>query len=254
MPQLCISALSSLPDIVEGDDLAGCIVQAVEREGLDLHSQDILVIAQKIVSKAEGARLLLSDIEPSPRARQLAEELGKDPNVVEVVLRQSSDIVRCRPGVLIVEDIRGFVLANAGVDASNVDATGEAILTLPENPDRSAQTIQMGIADALGVHVGVVINDSWGRPFRNGTVGFAIGVAGIPAIVDADGAPDMFGRPLRATHIAVADEIAAAGSLLMGGGAERRPVSVVRGLNIVATDRTSSVSDLLRDKSVDLFR
>jgi len=230
---------------VPGDDLARLIAPA------GLRDHDIVVLAQKIVSKAEGRLVRLSDVTPSPRARDLGEKADKDPRLVELILRESTEVVRATRGVLIVEHRLGFVMANAGIDASNIDDP-EQVLLLPVDPDGSARRLRDRLKEIAGVEVGVIINDSWGRAWRNGTVGMAIGAAGLPALVDMRGQPDMNGRILRVTEIGHADELAAAASLMMGQAAEGRPVVIVRGLGPPARD--GKAAELVRAKQMDLFR
>ncbi len=228
-----------------GDDLAALIVPT----GLQDH--DVVVVAQKIVSKSEGRLFRLSEVTPSPRAVELGQKVDKDPRLVELILRESKEVVRAIRGVLIVEHKLGFVMANAGVDASNVDDP-EQVLLLPADPDGSARRLRERLKEIAGVEVGVIINDSWGRAWRNGTVGAAIGAAGLPALVDMRGQPDMNGRILRVTEIGHADELAAAASLLMGQAAEGRPIVIVRGLG--PSPRDGNAGELIRPKQMDLFR
>jgi coenzyme F420-0:L-glutamate ligase/coenzyme F420-1:gamma-L-glutamate ligase len=216
-----------------------------------LRDGDVVVLAQKIVSKAEGRLVSLSDITPSARALELADKVQKDPRQIEVILQESTEIVRAIPGVLIVQHRLGFVMANAGVDASNVDDP-EQLLLLPVDPDGSARSLRDQFKAIAGVDVGVIINDSWGRAWRMGTVGAAIGAAGLPGLIDMRGLPDMNGRILRVTEIAYADEIAAAASLIMGQAAEGRPVVIVRGLP--KPERDGNAAELVRPKKMDLFR
>ena len=247
-------AAPDLPLMQRGDDLAGLIVAAFGRGGVALRSSDVVVVAQKIVSKAEGRAVNLVDVAPSPRARRLAEEIGKDPRLVEVILSESVRVVRTRPKLLIVEHRLGFVLANGGVDQSNVaepDGT-QQVLLLPENPDASAAALRDRLRALTGATVAVVINDSFGRAWRIGTVGVAIGAAGLPALLDLRGQPDLFGRPLETSVIGFADEIAAAASLLMGQAAEARPVVLVRGLDWSAP--SAPAASIVRPAQEDLFR
>lgn len=251
---LSVTALAGFPTVRAGDDLAALVLAAVATSGLVVETGDILVLAQKIVSKAEGRTVALSAVESSDRARELAAKADKDPRVVELILRESVEVLRCRPGVIIVEDKRGFVMANAGIDASNVETPDgeEAVLLLPEDPDASAAHIRAAIADCTGVEIGVVINDSFGRAWRMGTVGTAVGVAGIPALLDLRGRPDRNGRILRTTDLGVADEVAAAASLMMGQAGEGRPAVLVRGFPYAAAG--GSARDLVRPRIMDLFR
>ena len=253
--QMVISALDGIPTIRSGDDLAAVIVAALERGGLMAQDGDVVVLAQKIVSKAEGRLVRLADVEPSPRAVAMAAEADKDARVVELILRESTAVLRCRPGVIIVEHRSGSVMANAGIDASNVEGAApedECVLLLPEDCDRSATLLRERLQALLGRDLGVPINDSFGRAWRNGTVGTALGVAGVPALWDMRGMPDRNGRVLRATEVGVADELAAAASLLMGQAAENLPVVHVRGFPVAM--RPGSVRELIRDRAIDLFR
>lgn len=211
----------------------------------------MIVIAQKIVSKAEGRIVDLTEVTPSNEALAWADKTEKDPRVVELVLRESARVLRARPSLMIVEHRLGFVMANAGIDASNTGG-GERVILLPEDPDGSAARLAEGIREKTGAAVGVIIGDSWGRPWRLGTVGFAIGAAGLPALVDRRGVPDRDGRELQATAIGLADELAAAASVLMGQAAEGRPVVVIRGLAVDAP--AGRAADLIRPVAEDLFR
>ena len=215
---------------------------------------DVVVIAQKIVSKAEGRYVDLATIEPGEQALALSTQVQKDARLVEVILKESRKVLRHRPGVLIVEHKLGFVLANAGVDQSNVDPQHgvKPVLLLPEDPDGSAQRLHEGLRTQLGKNIAVVINDSLGRAWRLGTVGVALGAAGFPALSDLRGRTDLYGRPLQVSEIGFADEIAAAASLLMGQAAEATPIVIVRGLRWSA--KASSAAQLLRDPDEDLFR
>jgi coenzyme F420-0:L-glutamate ligase / coenzyme F420-1:gamma-L-glutamate ligase len=251
---VALISIPNVPLIQPGDDLAALLISACEKSALVPATGDILVIAQKIVSKAEGRYVDLVKIEPSERAMQLAAEVNMDPRLVEVILQESRLIVRCRRDVLIVEHRLGFIMANAGVDRSNVepDIATEPVLLLPANPDASAAGLRARLAAHFGKAIGVIINDSWGRAWRHGTVGVAIGAAGVPALLDMRGRVDLFGRTLRVTQTGFADEIAAAASLLMGQSDEARPAILVRGLTW--TGAPSSASTLLRDAEGDLFR
>jgi coenzyme F420-0:L-glutamate ligase / coenzyme F420-1:gamma-L-glutamate ligase len=254
MTSLEIMPLLGLPLIKGGDDLAGLVASALGTSGISPRAGDVLVVAQKIVSKAEGRIVDLAMIEPSARAVALAAEVDKDPRLVEVILSESVRVVRARRGVLIVEHRLGFVMANAGVDQSNVAPVDGAqrVLLLPENPDRSAETLRRKLVSLTGVDIAVVINDSFGRPWRQGTIGVAIGAAGLPALLDLRGRPDLFGRKLEATVVGFADEIAAAASLLMGQADEARPAVLIRGLSWSAPQTTAA--SLVRPPGEDLFR
>jgi len=247
-------AIPGIPRIEPGDSLASILIDAVKAAGLHVASGDILVVAQKIVSKAEGRYVALADITPSQRAQHYAGLTGKDPRFVEVVLSESTDVVRAAPNVLIVAHRLGFVMANAGIDQSNIEHVNgvEHVLLLPKNPDAAAASLKTALDTAFGVTCGVVVNDSFGRPWRNGVTGIALGAAGIPSLVDMVGSIDMFGRKLRMTEIALADEVAAGASLVMGQAAEGLPAVLVRGLDLSAPARPASA--LVRDRAKDLFR
>ena len=204
-----------------------------ERHGPALLDRDVVVIAQKVVSKAEGRYVDLATVKPGQQAFALAEQVQKDPRLVEVILNQSRRVLRHRPGVLIVEHKLGFVVANAGVDQSNVDPAkgAQPVLLLPEDPDASARRLHEQIRQRMGKTVAVIINDSFGRAWRLGTAGVALGAAGLPALIDLRGIPDLYGRRLQVSETAFADEIAAAASLLMGQASEATPVVVLRGLH-----------------------
>ena len=247
-----LTPLPNIPMVRPGDDLAGLLIAACEKS--TPADGDILVVAQKIVSKAEGRYVDLAEVRPSPRAQSLAAEVNKDPRLIEVILGESRRVVRHRQGVLIVEHRLGFTMANAGVDRSNVDpdAGTEPVLLLPRDPDASAAALLDRLAAHFRKRLGVIITDSWGRAWRRGTVGVALGVAGLPALMDMRGRPDLFGHELRVTQTGFADEIAGAASLLMGQADEAQPVVLVRGL--AWTDPSSSAATLIRPPEEDLFR
>jgi coenzyme F420-0:L-glutamate ligase/coenzyme F420-1:gamma-L-glutamate ligase len=252
-----IRAVPGIPVVRPGDDLAALIRAGLERAPglLPLRPFDVLVVAQKIVSKAEGRVVEVPSVTPSPRAEEVARRCAKDPRLVEVILREAVRVVRARPGLLIVEHRRGWVMANAGVDHSNVGPEDgvERVLLLPEDPDASAARLRAALAPPPGdAPLGVVINDSFGRAWRRGTVGVAIGAAGLPALWDLRGRPDLFGRTLQVSISGFADEIAAAASLLQGQGAEAQPVVLVRGLAWDAAPNPAAA--LLRPEAEDLFR
>lgn len=247
-------AIPGLPMVQAGDDLPALLADALGRSELTLQDGDVLVLAQKIVSKAEGRSVVLADVVPSAEATALATEIGKDPRLVQVVLSESARVVRSRPNLIIVQHRLGFVMANAGVDQSNVapqDGVARALL-LPVDPDGSADAIRTALADRFGVKLGVVISDSFGRPWRRGTVGVAIGCAGLPSLIDLRGQPDLFGRTLEVSIIGFADEIAAAASLLQGQAAEGQPAVLLRGLSWSAPEMP--VAELVRPMGEDLFR
>src|SRR5271154_2094162 len=251
--RLELFAIPSMPMVRAGDDLPAIILAGLDRAGEMLRDRDVVVVAQKIVSKAEGRIIDLGDVVPSAQAIALAAEVGKDPGIVEVVLSESTKVVRSRPNLMIMQHRLGFVMANAGVDQSNVapsDGVQRALL-LPVDPDGSAETIRAGLVARFGVKLGCIISDSFGRPWRRGTAGVAIGCAGLPALIDLRGQPDLFGRILEVSIIGFADEIAAAASLLQGQAAEGQPVVIVRGLSWSAPD--ASVAELVRPPEEDLF-
>jgi coenzyme F420-0:L-glutamate ligase/coenzyme F420-1:gamma-L-glutamate ligase len=254
--QMIYTALSGLPLVQPGDDLAAMILEGLERTSLILQNGDVLVVGQKVVSKAEARLINLDDVTPSAEALLLAEETEKDPRLVEVILRESNHVVRKRVDLIIVEHKLGFICANAGVDRSNIRGVGEKpgewVSMLPEDPDASAQKIRQRLHDVTGAQVGVLIIDSQGRAWRLGTVGFVIGVAGFPALLDLRGRPDLFDDPLQTTQVGLADEVAAAASVLMGQADESRPVIHVRGLPYDL--REGSLNEILRPKELDLFR
>jgi coenzyme F420-0:L-glutamate ligase / coenzyme F420-1:gamma-L-glutamate ligase len=238
-----------------GDDLAALLADAWRRQAELPKPGDVLVVAQKIVSKAEGRYVRLSDVAPSTEAVALAQEVEKDPRLVQVILSESKRIVRRRPGVLVVEHRLGFVMANAGVDRSNIPHEhdgGERVLLLPRDPDSSAAELRERLGDLFGSAPAVVISDSFGRPWRRGTVGVAIGAAGLPALRDWRGHHDLFGRALQVTETGFADEIASAASLLMGQADEAVPAVIVRGLSWPQADAPAAA--LVRPAEQDLFR
>ena len=249
---LTLAPLPDVPRIVAGDDLAAILAASLRRAAYAPQSCDVLVVAQKIVSKAEGRLVRLADVRPSPRALELADEVGKDPRLVELILSESIRVVRSRPGVLIVEHRLGFIMANAGIDQSNVGGDAPAALLLPVDPDRSAAILRATLREQLGAEIAVIINDSFGRPWRQGTTGVALGAAGLPALLDLRGRPDLFGRRLESSVLGFADEIAAAASLVMGQAAEGRPAVLVRGLTWDAPAQNAGA--LLRPAREDLFR
>jgi coenzyme F420-0:L-glutamate ligase / coenzyme F420-1:gamma-L-glutamate ligase len=249
-----MTGLQGVPLIKPGDDLGAIAVDALRTNDIVPEDGDVLVLAQKIVSKAEGRVVEVADVEPSERAVALAAEIDKDPRFVEVVLSESKRVVRYRPGLLIVEHRLGFVMANAGIDHSNVapeDGT-ERVLLLPIDPDGSARSLRQHLIGVFGVGIGVIISDSFGRPWRKGTVGVALGAAGLPAFVDLRGRPDLFGRQLLVTETGFADEIASAAGLLMGQADEAVPMVLVRGLAWSAPELPGAA--LIRPAEHDLFR
>jgi coenzyme F420-0:L-glutamate ligase/coenzyme F420-1:gamma-L-glutamate ligase len=250
-PPLILTALPSMPEVQAGDDLALLIADALRVSGTELRDGDILVVAQKIVSKSEGRTVDLREVEPSQRALDYARVTGKDARYVEVVLRESVRVVRAKPGVLIVEHRHGYIMANAGIDRSNLPDP-ESVLLLPEDAEAACRALRARLRDRGSVDIGIVISDSFGRPWRNGVVGSALGVAGVPALVDLRGQRDRHGRALQVTQVALADAVAAAAAMLMGEGAEGTPVVHARGVPYSRRDGT--VRELLRPAAEDLFR
>lgn len=251
MRELTLTALPGIPEVTPGAELSALLLEALARAKKILQAGDVLVVAQKIVSKAEGRLVHLAGVAPSARARELAQATGKDARLVELMLRESREVVRAKPGVLIVEHRLGLVMANAGIDESNVPVADAALL-LPEDPDVSARRMREHLTRACGADIGVVINDSFGRAWRNGVTGVAIGVAGIPALVDLRGRADRGGRALRITQVAAADEIAAAASLMMGQSNEGAPAVLVRGFPYEGREGTAA--ELIRPRAEDFFR
>lgn len=253
---IALVGLRDFPLIQPGDDIARIIRNSLEHNKIDLEDGDILVIAQKIISKAEGRQVSLDTVQPGVRAEELAQKTGKDPRLTELILQESKQVLRFRPGLIIVEHRLGFVCANAGIDRSNVsqgsDLDGDSVLLLPVDPDLSASVIRSTLEEAFGVRIGVLVIDSHGRAWRNGTVGTSIGLSGMPGVVDLRGEPDLFGYQLQVTEIGAADELAAAASLLMGQADEGRPVIHVRGFPYPL--REGSFNELPRERGKDLFR
>jgi len=249
-PEIEIIGLIGLPEVRPGDDLAALIIDAVRRQGMSLEGGDVLVVTQKVVSKAEGRLVDLREVEPSPYARELAARMGKDARLLEVILGESRRIVRQEGGVLITETKQGFVCANAGVDASNVGG-GEMVSLLPEDPDRSAEGIRAAIGEKLGVAVAVIVSDTFGRPWREGHTNVAVGLAGMSPFLDYVGQADPHGYVLRVSTMAVADELAGAAELVMGK-LSRVPVAIVRGFRYERAKGTAR--ELVRPPERDLFR
>lgn len=253
---ITIYPLSGIDSIRSGDDLTTHLVTALERNRVGAATGDIWVVAQKIVSKAEGRLRSLSAITPGPTAQNLAAQTHKDPRLVQLILDESTAVVRAQPGVLITRHRQGFVMANAGIDASNLDGDPDQVLLLPEDSDRSAAQLRQSLASALQVDCAVVIADSFGRPFRNGVTNVAIGAAGLPALLDKRAQLDRAGRPLRVTQVALGDLLASAAGLLMGEGNESIPAALLRGLPATYRDGQSgehSAQDLVRPLEQDLF-
>lgn len=244
--------LPGLPIVQPGDDLTVLITEALDRAGLALREGDGLAVTSKIVSKAEGRFVALAAVTPGDEALRLAAITGKDPRMVELVLRESVDVVRAAPNVLIVRHRLGFVSASAGIDQSNVDGGEGVALLLPEDPDASAWRLREQIGQRTGIRPAIVICDSHGRPFRLGNVGVAVGAAGLPALRDLRGQPDLFGRLLKISLQGLADEIASAANLISGEGGEGLPVVLLRGLRFEPGE--GRAADLLRPPEQDLFR
>jgi coenzyme F420-0:L-glutamate ligase / coenzyme F420-1:gamma-L-glutamate ligase len=253
-PALTITPLPGLPRVRPGDDLVVLIEAALERAGLAPEPGDIIVVAQKIVSKSEGRLARLDEVKPSARANELAAVTGKDPRQVQLVLDESDEVLRAKKNVMVVAHRLGLVMANAGIDRSNVDqpGDGESVLLLPVDPDASARRLKEGLEARYGGPLGVVITDSIGRAWRLGTVGHAIGAAGVPSLIDQRGQPDMNGRALEVTETAFADSVASAAVLVMGEAAEGTPAALLRGLEWTAPERPAAA--LIRPKREDMFR
>ncbi|MDP7331994.1 MAG: coenzyme F420-0:L-glutamate ligase [SAR324 cluster bacterium] len=246
--------IEGIPLVKPCDDLPGIIIKSTNSSKIEWFEGDILVIAQKIISKAEGRLVNLKQIEPSKRAIELGSVTEKDPRLVELILQESTKVIRYRKGVLVVQNDHGIILANAGIDRSNLEQDQEQdwVLLLPKDPDLSAKKIHQELLAKTGLHLGVIINDSIGRAWRNGTIGTAIGVAGLPAIVDLRGRKDLFGNPLRVSEEAVADELASAASLIQGQADEALPVVLIQGFQSLTANIPAS--GLIRPQETDLFQ
>jgi len=253
---LTLTPLNSIPLIRQGENLADIILNAMRATDVELQDNDIFVLAQKIVSKSEGRMVNLADVNPTQKAKELSLQVEKDARLIELILGESSEVLRIRKDVMVVEHRLGFVCANAGIDHSNVmgesNENDDFVLLLPEDPDHSAKILRDEIRNLTGRNTGVMIIDSHGRAWRNGTVGMCIGLCGIPAVVDERGWKDLFGYTLKATIVGVADELAAAASLVMGQAAEGTPVVHVRGFPYPLGD--GSLNELIRPKEMDMFR
>ena len=253
---LSLTSLPNIPLIRRGDHLADILLNSIKAASLELQDNDILVLAQKIVSKAEGRMVNLATVTPSAHAIELAPQVDKDARLLELILQESNEVLRVRKGVIVVEHKLGFVCANAGIDHSNVmgegDTNEEYVLLLPEDPDASAAKLREEIEQITGKTIGVMIIDSHGRAWRHGTVGICIGVSGLPSLIDERGWKDLFGYTLKATIVAVADELAAAASLVMGQAAEGTPAVLVRGYPYPLGE--GSLKELIRPKEMDMFR
>ena len=247
-------ALEGFPLIKRGDNIAKIIVETVRRNGLEIEDGDIIVVAQKILSKAEGRIVNLKEVVPSEEAKEIAEKTGKGPKFVELVLRETKEVIKASREILLVEDVRGLVCINAGIDKSNVEG-GSNFALLPEDPDASAEKCRVEIRRLTGKDVAVIICDTYSRPFRRGQVNFAIGLAGVEPFKDYRGKRDLYGYILKIKNVAVVDEIAAAAELLMGQGEEATPVVIFKGLRgIVEFCEKSSAKELKIGKDEDLFR
>ncbi len=245
-----VIGIENIPLVKEGDDIADLILNAND----DIENWDVFVIAETIISKAEGNKINLKTIEPTPKAFELAEKTGKDPHLVEAIIQESNEILKVGPDFIISETKHGFVCANAGIDESNVE---DGMATpIPEDPDKSASVIMENIKARIGKEVVVIISDTQGRAFREGAIGTAIGISGMNALWDRKGEKDLYGRELQTTSIAVADELASAASILMGQADEGIPVVIIRGVNYVKDlkNDNSTSKDLIRPKKYDVFR
>lgn len=253
---LVLTRLKGVKKIIPGDDLVDVIIKALRETRITLKDGDILVLAQKIVSKSEGRLVNLTEVIPTERAREIAKEVDKRPELIQLILDESNEVLRTRPGTIIVEHKSGFVCANAGIDHSNVHGewgvAEDWVLLLPEDANVSADQIQKRLKEKIGKNIGVLIIDSHGRAWRLGTIGMTIGLSGLPALVDMCGVEDLFNYKLRVTVVAAADELAAAASLMMGQAAEGTPIVHVRGFPYPLLN--GSAKDLVRPKVLDLFR
>lgn len=253
MSELRFIRIPGLPLIKPGDDLAGLVISALRAAGESPGEGDAVALAQKIVSKAEGRIVRLDTVAPTARAQDIAARANKDPRVVELILRESKAVIRVSPGVIITEHNTGVILANAGIDRSNLPDSDDSALLLPLDPDASAASLRSSLRKAFGVNLGVLITDSIGRPWRLGTVGTAIGTAGVLALDDLRGQADLYGRELQVSEVAVADSLAAAAVLMMGEAAEGTPLVLIRG-GARANDLGQTARTLLRPADEDLFR
>jgi coenzyme F420-0:L-glutamate ligase/coenzyme F420-1:gamma-L-glutamate ligase len=254
-PTITLTALPAIPLVEPGDDLVRLILDALERAHLRLHDGDVLVVAHKIVSKAEGRLVPLNEVEPGDMARELAALTGKDPRYIQVVLDEALSVERVRRGLIVTEQRGGWVVANSAVDHSNVEPQRgeERLILLPVDPDASARSLRASLHAATGATIAIIINDTHGRPFRIGAVGVAIGVAGIQPVADLRGTNDLFGYTLQTTEIATADEIASAASMLQGQRAEGTPVIHIRGLSFTPGEAVTARA-LQRPRELDMFR
>lgn len=252
--EIRIIGLQTVPEVRPGDDLARLILDASKREDVGIEDGDIVIVAQKVVSKAEGRFVWLKDVIPSDEAKRLAEKVGRDPRLVEVILNESTEIVKAERGYLITRTKHGIVCANAGVDHSNVLGRDDVVLLLPKDPDTSAERIRSRLKELTGKVVGVLITDTYGRPLREGQINMAIGIAGVKPFKDYRGTIDSMGYLLRVKNIAVADELASAAELIMGQARERIPVAIVKGLGELVTIERMTAKNLNMPKERWLFR
>ena len=242
-----------MPLIKPGQDLSKEIIKAISSESILVDDGDVIAIAQKIVSKSENRYLDISSLSPSEEAKTLSKQIDKDPKFIQAILNESKKVVRYRMGVLIVEHKLGFIHANAGIDRSNIDQEQDIVLLLPEDPDESAKEISQSLSQFFKKNVSVIITDTMGRPFRNGIVGFTIGSHNIECILDERGQKDLYENKLKVTQIGIADELAAAASLLMGQAAQKKPVVIIKGYKFKQNNLSDSQS-LIRGEEEDLFR
>ena len=251
--KLEVIALNNVPSIKENDDIAKIIIDNSREDNLEIQKNDIVVIAQKIISKSEGRLIDLQTVFPSDQAKEIAKQASKDARLVELIIQESNEIIRIQNGVIIVEHNLGHILANAGIDQSNIENGDGHVLLLPKNPNKSADQIRRDLDLSLGVKVGVIITDSMGRAWRLGTTGHAIGSSGVKTIIDLRGkSKDLFGRELKTTVIGFADQIASAAALVTGESNEGKPVAIVRGIDMPSD--SDNGNDLIRPKKEDLFR
>jgi coenzyme F420-0:L-glutamate ligase/coenzyme F420-1:gamma-L-glutamate ligase len=248
-----VIGLENFPLAKGGDDLAKIIVETAEHNAVPIEDGDIVVVAQKVVSKAESRVVKLTDVKPSDRAKKMAKVASKDPRFVELVLKEATKILKCSPETLIIENEKGLVCINAGIDKSNVSGK-DIYALLPIDPDESAEKIRSRIMKLTGKRVAVVISDTYSRPFRKGQVEFAIGIAGIKPFKDYRGQEDLFNYVLKVKNVALADEIASAAELVMGQGREAVPVAIIKKLNRAEPSEVSSIEDLNISREEDLFR
>lgn len=252
--EIRVIGIENIPLVDEGDDIAALILNAISGESIEVENDDIIVIAETIISKAEGNKIILESIEPSLKALEIAEITGKEPQLVEVIIEKSNEIIKVGPDFIISETKHGFVCANAGIDESNVE---KGIATpIPEDPDKSAEIIRKKIEKAVQKEIVVIISDTQGRAFREGAIGTAVGISGMDPLWDRKGEKDLYDRELQTTSIAVADELAAAASILMGQADEGIPIVIIRGVSYVQKLRNNkgTSKDLIRPKKYDVFR